>query len=129
VPCPVLFETPVFEPRAVRVAALRLPSGSALTPPQRHADRRTVWAVCRGCVHPYQHTRRIALRAREPNTPFAILTRCEDTMTAQATVVSLPAEQTLVAVFGLLRLAVHARDSIAEPPPDSVVESSNTRAR
>jgi len=55
---------------------------------------------------PYQHTRRIALpRKGCSNTPFAILTQGEDTMTAQATVVSLPAEQTLVAVFGVRRLA------------------------
>jgi len=114
----VLFETPVSEPRAVRLDASCLRSRRA-PPPQRHADQRRAarggssGALC-GRFRVCQHTRRIALPLKGcANTPFAILTQCEDALTAQETVVSLPAEQTLVALFGLRRLAVRARDSIA----------------
>jgi hypothetical protein len=100
----------------MRLDASCLRSRRAPLPPQRHADQRRAarggsGARCgrfRGCASAPTSTRAVSrCRARgvQPNTPFAILTHGEDTITAQDSVVSLPVEPTPISLFGLRRLA------------------------
>jgi hypothetical protein len=79
-PCPVLFQTPVSEPCAVRLDASCLRSRHAPTPPQRHADQRRAArgssdALCgrfRVCLRLHQHTRRIVLLRKGCSTQHAV---------------------------------------------------------